>query len=78
MDNTVLVAPSSDFVASLPGGKVPDRTDFKTFVNRNDERMQLWREVVERCRILGDELEDLVCKPASKINIQPLSEAGRE
>ena len=74
MDNTVLVAPSSEFVASLPGGKVPDRTDFNTFVNRNDERMQLWRKVVERCRILGKELEDLLCAPASKIEIQPLDE----
>jgi len=74
MGNTVLVAPSSEFVASLPGGKVPDRTDFSTFVNRNDERMQLWREVVERCRILGKELEDLLCAPVSKIEIQPLDE----
>jgi hypothetical protein len=74
MDNTVLVAPSSEFVASLPGGKVPDRTDFNTFVNRNDERMQLWREVVNRCRTLGTELEDLFHASASKIRIQPLHE----
>jgi len=72
MDNTVLVAPSPEFVASLPGGKIPDRTDFKTFVDRNSERMAMWREVVQRCRVLGNELEDLFQAPPSKITIQPL------
>jgi len=72
MDNTVLIAPSSEFVVSLPGGKVPDRTDFNTFVNRDEERMELWNEVVKRCRVLGTELEDLFCAPPSKIAIQSL------
>ena len=72
MKNAVLVAPSPEFIASLPGGKIPDRTDFKTFVNRNDDRMKVWREVVERCRILGTELEELFSAPPSKISVQPL------
>ena len=77
MENTVLVAPSPEFVASLPGGKIPDRTDFKTFVNRNDERMEVWREVVERCRILGTEFEELFSAPPSNIKFQPLMKPGQ-
>jgi len=72
LENTVLVAPSPQFVASLPGGKIPDRTDFKVFVNRNEERIRAWREVVERSRILGTELGELFSAPPSKITVQPL------
>jgi len=72
LENTVLVAPSPEFVASLPGGKIPDRTDFKTFVNRNDERMHVWREVVESSRILGTELGELFSAPPSMITVRPL------
>lgn len=74
MENTVLVAPSAEFIASLPGGKVPDRTDFTTFVHRDAERMDMWNEIVTRCRVLGNELEDLFCAPASQIEVRPLDE----
>ena len=76
----VLVAPSSDFVATLPGGKVPDRTDFATYHGRDDERMSMWRGLVDRCRVLGDELAELFETPGSKINVRPLehSESHRE
>jgi hypothetical protein len=72
MENTVLVAPSPEFIASLPGAKVPDRADFQTFVNRDDERMALWNKVVKQCRLLGRELEELFCAPPSSITIHPL------
>ena len=71
-ENMVLVAPSAAFVATLPGGKVPDRTDFKRYAGRNDERISDWKEIVRRCRVLGDELEELCHLPGSKINVQPL------
>ena len=58
MDNTVLVAPSSDFVASLPGGKVPDREDFTNL--SEPERVARWYDVVDRCRMLAAELQALI------------------
>ena len=73
-ENMVLVAPSSEFVASLPGGKVPDRTDFNTYVDQDDERISLWKDVVQRCRVLGDELEELFNTPGSNIDVQPLEQ----
>ena len=54
----LLIAPSDDFVASLPGGKIPDRRDFYTMPE--DERMRRWQLVVEESERLGDELRELI------------------
>lgn len=53
--NTLLVAPSRKFIESLPMGKIPDRTDFKTFFGRDDERLKYWNEVMTRSSIVGEE-----------------------
>jgi hypothetical protein len=53
--NTVLVAPSKKFIDSLPMGKIPDRTDFKTFFQRDDERLKYWNEVIKKSSIVGEE-----------------------
>lgn len=58
LDDVVMVAPSDEFVARLPGAKVPDRADFMTFPTA--ERIKRWREIVERCRVLGTELDGLI------------------
>lgn len=58
LDRTVFVAPSPGFVASLPGGKVPDREDFAAL--STSERQQRWKAVVAACRRLGEELERLL------------------
>jgi hypothetical protein len=71
-EHTVLVAPSQEFVAALPGGKVPDRKDFDTFIGRDNDRMKLWRSVVASCRVLGDELLDLAHAPPSAIHVEPI------
>jgi hypothetical protein len=55
---TVVLAPSDEFVASLPNGKIPDRNDFVAFGDR--ERRAAWREVVARSNELGDVFADLV------------------
>ncbi|HKG91549.1 MAG TPA: patatin-like phospholipase family protein [Gemmatimonadaceae bacterium] len=54
----LLIAPSDDFVASLPGGKIPDRKDFYTMPEA--ERMRRWQGVVDASEQLGDELRELV------------------
>jgi hypothetical protein len=55
---TVLIAPSAAFVASLPGGKIPDRNDF---VRMSDpERLRASSTVLERSRELGDAFGELV------------------
>jgi hypothetical protein len=54
----LLIAPSPEFVASLPGGKIPDRHDFYTMPEA--ERMRRWQAVVDASDALGAELHELV------------------
>jgi hypothetical protein len=54
----LLIAPSDAFVASLPGGKIPDRSDFYTLPEA--ERLRRWQGVVDASEALGDELRELV------------------
>jgi hypothetical protein len=54
----LLVAPSDAFVASLPGGKIPDRRDF--YGMPETERMRRWQAVVDASAQLGDELRELI------------------
>lgn len=54
----LLIAPSAEFVASLPGGKIPDRGDFYSMPEA--ERMRRWDIVVAESERLGDELRELV------------------
>lgn len=58
--NTVLVSPSDKFIKNLPYGKIPDRTDFKTFFGRDDERLGYWHEVIKRSSIVGEEFMEAV------------------
>ena len=58
LDRTVLVAPSSEFVASLPGARVPDRNDFRDLSTA--DRQQRWHDIVDRCGALADRLNDLL------------------
>lgn len=58
MSRVVLLAPSPRFVASLPGGAIPDRNDF---FDRGDEaRIRRWREVARRSVELGDAFLELL------------------
>jgi hypothetical protein len=58
LGRTVFLAPSREFVASLPGKKVPDRDDFVTYPTA--ERQKLWKQVLGECDRLADELEELI------------------
>jgi hypothetical protein len=54
----LLVAPSDAFVASLPGGKIPDRRDFYTLTE--SERIRRWQAALDTSARLGDELHELI------------------
>lgn len=54
----LLIAPSDAFVASLPGGKIPDRADFYAFPEA--ERIRRWEATLDASARLGDELRELV------------------
>ena len=58
LDDVVMLAPSPEFVATLPGAHVPDRGDFVSMTTA--ERIRQWRGVLDHCRALVDEWCDLV------------------
>jgi hypothetical protein len=65
----LLVAPSDAFVASLPGGKIPDRHDFYTFAD--GERTRRWQAALDASEQLGDELRELVETGRLADRVQP-------
>jgi hypothetical protein len=70
LDRTVLICPSPEFIARLPDGKVPDRTDFVRM--STERRIELWREVVDACKELADELNDVLEKGQLAARLKPL------
>ncbi len=56
----LMIAPSDAFVASLPGGKIPDRRDFYAF--DDTERMRRWQATLDASERLGDELRTMIAR----------------
>ena len=69
-ERTVLICPSQEFIAALPGGKVPDRTDFVRLPTA--ERITIWRGVVDRCKRLADDLNDVLDRGELPARLRPL------
>ena len=55
--NVVLLSPSPEWVATLPGGKIPDRSDFKAFGDDHDARERVWRRATDESVRLAEEFE---------------------
>jgi len=58
LDDLVLLCPSREFVASLPLGKIPERSDFKRLPQ--DSRVAYWRECIARSTALAEDFSALV------------------
>ena len=57
-DHLVLICPSEEFIADLPHGKIPDRSDFSRMPH--EERVGYWQQCVERSKALAEEFAELV------------------
>lgn len=55
LDNLVLLSPSATFIRSLPGGKIPDRSDFKALSTQ--QRLDYWQLCIERSRELAEDFQ---------------------
>lgn len=60
LDRVIVLAPRAEWVTQLPGGKLPDRNDFKTFANDLPARMACWRRAISEAQRLADEFAELV------------------
>lgn len=71
LDNVVVLAPDPQWVRTLPGGKLPDRSDFKRYARRFDERVRDWsRAAAESARLADDLAEALQQGP--RMRVEPL------
>ncbi len=60
VSRTILVSPSPEFVARLPNGKIPDRTDFVNYSEQ--ERIAAWQSCVDACQEMADDFCEVLEK----------------
>lgn len=63
------LAPSAAFIARLPGGRVPDRSDFETMSTAR--RQSAWTKVMRHAEDLGEDLDGLLAGDGLLDRIQP-------
>lgn len=62
IDKTVIIAPTKDFIRSLPNQKLPDRKDFEHYMGAHKDRVNAWYSVAEKSKILAEEFHEIVTK----------------
>ena len=72
MAQVVMIAPSPGLVARLPGAKIPDRTDFKTYFQKNEARFAAWEAAVSCCRAPSEDLMEAIAGGRIRDRVQPL------
>ena len=58
LNNTLIIHPSDEWIATLPNAKIPDRTDFTKYGLDHASRVKDWREVVRRSEELAEFLAE--------------------
>lgn len=69
-DRMLMLTPSAEFAAGLPGGKIPDRGDFHRY--DNDTRIALWRRTIDETQRLADEFQEAFEKERIPALLEPL------
>jgi hypothetical protein len=62
LDNLVLLSPHPDWVRALPGGKLPDRSDFRTYGDDEAGRQRVWRQAIAESERLADDFDRLASR----------------
>jgi hypothetical protein len=73
LDNLLMIYPSPQLVETFPGGKLPDRDDFLTFIDDAAGRILNWRKIVEICSPLGEEFAEQVLSGKILETVEPLN-----
>jgi hypothetical protein len=66
LDNVVVLAPTPEFVASLPNAKIPDRQDFHTYADDFAGRERVWTQSVNQSFQLVREFKEFLSQPDPK------------
>lgn len=72
LQDVLLVSPSTDYLATLPDGKLPDRKDFERYEGDDTGREKAWRTAIAESERLGDEFMELADKGRLLERVQPL------
>ena len=70
--NVIVLAPTPEWIATLPNGKLPDRADFKHYGDDTKGRVASWSRAVRESARLRDEFADWA-RGASTLKAQPLA-----
>lgn len=60
LDNLLMIHPAESFIKKMPLGRIPDRNDFKEYVNNPTMRIKNWWRAVELSAPLGEQFLELV------------------
>ena len=71
LQDVLLLAPSAEYLAGLPHGKLPDRSDFKRYATDLAGRMAVWRRAVAESERLADDLAVAVAA-GPRLTVEPL------
>ena len=63
LDNVVVVAPSTDYVARLPNAKLPDRKDFARYIRDDAARQSAWRTAISESDRLAEDFLEFTRRP---------------
>lgn len=72
LQDVLLVAPSPEYLESLPDRKLPDRKDFEKYVGDDEGRERSWRRAIAESDRLGDEFMELVSSGRLAEVVRPL------
>jgi hypothetical protein len=63
LDNMVLVAPSREYLAKLPYGRLPSRKDFSRFIGDDEGRIRFWRSAISESDRLAEAFYEFGRRP---------------
>ncbi len=76
-DDLLMAMPSADFLGRLPGGAIPDRTDFHRFFGRDGERIRRWEQAIDLSRALAEDFMEAVLSGRIRERVRPMPEKIR-
>ncbi|MBI3715635.1 MAG: patatin-like phospholipase family protein [Betaproteobacteria bacterium] len=72
LDNLILLSPSPAYLARLPHGKLPDRNDFKRYIDDFTGRQKYWHFAMDESARLRDEFAAMVANGSLAAHAQPI------
>ena len=76
MADVLVIAPSDDFVARLPNGKITDRSDFYAYAGDDAGRIACWQQVADAGKALADDFMEAVESGSIRRRVAALTSSG--